>query len=86
VILTPGTQIAYADVESRIAGEFRGWEGRTLFTLENGQRWQAQGTRPYISPPLANPAVKIIPGALGSFWMTVEGVKPRVKVALVGTR
>lgn len=84
VLLTPGTEIEYTTVESRIAGTFRGWEGRTLFTLENGQRWQAEGSGTYVSPPRENPAVKISPGVLGSFWMTVEGVRPRVKVAPVG--
>ncbi len=84
VMLTPGTQVEYAAVESRIAGEFRGWEQRTVFTLENGQRWQVAGTDGYVSPPLTKPAVKITPGMLGSFWMTVEGVRPRVKVMLVG--
>ncbi len=84
VLLTPGTQVEYTTVESRIAGEFRGWEGRTLFTLENGQRWQATGTDIYVSPPIASPAVKITPGMLGTFWLTVEGVKRRVKVELVG--
>lgn len=84
VMLTPGTQVEFATVESRIAGEFRGWEGRTLFALENGQRWQVAGGESYVSPLLMNPAVKITPGMLGSFWMTVEGVRPRVKVGLVG--
>ena len=84
VRLTPGTEIEYSTVESRIAGEFRGWEGRTMFTLENGQRWQANSTDAYVTAPMANPAVKITPGALGSFWMTIEGVKPRVRVILVG--
>ncbi|MEI6467220.1 MAG: hypothetical protein WCQ89_21035 [Verrucomicrobiota bacterium] len=80
ILLTPGTEIEYATVESRIVGEFRGWEGRTFFRLENGQRWQTAGEGTYVSPPLLNPAIKIVPGALGSFWMTVEGIKPRVKV------
>lgn len=84
VTLAPGTQIDYSTVETRIAGEFRGWEGRTIFTLENGQRWQAAGTDPYVSPPVQSPAVKIAPGLLGTFWMTVEGVRPRVKVVYVG--
>jgi hypothetical protein len=83
VILTPGTHIEYTTVESRLAGEFRGWSGRTLFTLENGQRWQSSGESTYVSPPVPNPAVKITPGALGSFWLTVEGVKSRVRVALI---
>lgn len=86
VLLMPGTEIEYATVESRIVGEFRGWEGRTVFSLENGQRWQAAGSDTYVLPrALMNPAVKITPGALGSFWLTVEGVKSRVKVALVGS-
>ena len=85
VLLTPGTEIEYTTIESRLVGEFRGWQGRTIFTLENGQRWQAEGSGTYVQPrPIANPAVKITPGMLGTFWLTVEGVKARVKVALVG--
>lgn len=84
VLLTPGTQIDYAAVESRIAGEFRGWSGRTVFALENGQRWQSAGEGTYVSPPIASPAVKITPGLLGTFWLNVEGVKSRVKVVLIG--
>ena len=84
VLLTPGTQIDYTTVESRIVGEFRGWAGRTIFTLENGQRWQSAGEGSYYSPLVLSPAVKIAPGVLGTFWLTVEGVKSRVKVTLVG--
>lgn len=86
VLLTPGTQIEYSTVESRLVGDFLGWEGRTLFTLENGQRWQSAGEATYISPPIRSPAVRVVPGALGSFWLVVEGVKPRVKVTLVSGR
>ncbi len=86
VLLTPGTEIEYTTVESRIAGEFRGWESRTVFTLENGQRWQVAGTESYAGGrPVQNPAVKITPGALGTFWLSVEGVRPRAKVVLVGS-
>lgn len=84
VLLTPGTQIDYSTLESRIVGEFRGWQGRTIFTLENGQRWQSAGESTYVSPLVLSPAVKIGPGMLGTFWMTVEGVKQRVKVTSVG--
>jgi hypothetical protein len=84
VVLTPGTKVEYATVESRIAGQFRGWELRTVFTLENGQRWQVIGGEPYVTPPEAGPAVKITPGLLGSFWMTIAGVRARVKVAPIG--
>ena len=84
VLLTPGTEIEYATVESRIVGDFRGWDGPTVFRLENGQRWQSDGTTAYVTGAISNPAVKITPGVLGTFWMTVEGVKPRVKVKLHG--
>jgi hypothetical protein len=86
VLLTPGTEIEYTTVESRIAGDFRGWEGRTVFVLENGQQWRADGSSTYVSPLMTRPAVKIVPGVLGSFWMIIEGVRPRVKVSLVGGR
>jgi hypothetical protein len=83
VLLTPGTQIEYTTVESRLAGDFDGWTARTVFTLENGQRWKVEGNSSYVSPGIPKPAVKITPGALGSFWMTIEGVKTRAKVSLV---
>lgn len=86
VVLKPGTQVEYEAVESRIAGEFRGWEPRTVFVLENGQRWQVVGDSRYAGTAVTSPAVKIAPGMLGSWWMTVDGVKQRVKVTPVGGR
>lgn len=32
--------VASYDIESRIAGRFEGWGGKTLFQLQNGQIWQ----------------------------------------------
>jgi hypothetical protein len=84
VLLTPGTEVDYAATESRIAGDFNGWEGRPIFTLENGQRWQVANPGSYYTPTLTNPKVKIVPAALGGFWMTFEGVSQRVKVVLLG--
>lgn len=83
VVLAPGTKVEFAAVESRIAGQFSGWSARTVFVLENGQRWQVSGGDSYVTPPVAGPAVKIAPGALGSFWMTIEGVRTRVRVVRV---
>lgn len=67
-------------LESRIAGQFRGWRRGTIFELENGQRWQATDGDDYVTPPEPGPAVSIVPGAFGSFWMKIEGVRPRVRV------
>ena len=70
-------------IESRLTGEFRGWEPRTVFALENGQRWQETGGSTYAGPPLAAPAVRIRAGALGAYWMRIEGVRLEVKVRRV---
>jgi hypothetical protein len=86
VRLAAGTEVEYETVESRIVGEFRGWESRTVFTLENGQRWQVDGTQPYVMPPVHGPAVRITPGLMGSYWMTIEGVRTRAKVRLIDAR
>ena len=51
-----------------------------MFNLENGQRWQADSTGDYVTPPSPAPKVKIYPGMLGTFWMEIEGVRPRVRV------
>ena len=86
VILAPGTEIEYSNVDSRLVGEFRGWQAKTVFTLENGQRWQVAGGDGYVGPPIPSPAVKITPGMLGTFWMNIEGVNRRVKVTLISTQ
>ncbi len=86
VLLTPGTEIEYATVESRIAGDFTGWDGRAVLTLENGQRWQIANGGNYSTPPLPRPKVTIVPASLGGFWMTIEGVTNRVRVAPFGAK
>ena len=83
VRLLPGTRIEYETVETRLVGEFRGWEGRTRFRLENGQVWRQNGGDNYSTPPVSAPRVWIEPGALGAFFLRIEGVNPRVKVELV---
>lgn len=81
VLLTPGTQVEYATVEGRLAGTFTGWEGRAIFTLKDGQRWQiANPGSSYFGPPLVEPAVRLTPAPLGTFWLQIEGVGQRVKV------
>ena len=67
-------------VESTIPGLFEGWGPRSTFKLANGQVWQVteETSRPaYIQ----SPRVKITRGAMGSFFMEIEGVSqsPRVR-------
>ena len=80
VMLTPGTEVEYLAVESRIKGSFNGWEGRAIFTLENGQRWQLANIESYYTPTLEGPKVLITPAALGGFWMSIPEIRKKVRV------
>jgi hypothetical protein len=67
--------------ETRLKGLFKGWSGRTVFTLENGQRWQQANPGEYAPARDEDaPRVKIYPGSLGTYWLEVEGHRQRVRV------
>ncbi len=68
-------------LESRIAGEFDGWSGRTNFKLENGQVWTQVNNESYVyTPALKSPKVKIFPATFGTFWLEIEGVNQRCRI------
>ena len=82
VILKPGTEIEYTTLDSMLVLPFDGWRKGTLITLTNGQRWVVTDSDHYwvIGEETKPRHVKIIPGALGSFFMDIEGCgRPRVK-------
>jgi hypothetical protein len=59
-------------IESKIAGPFTGYNGRTVFTLENGQRWaQSQRDSLYVSK-IDSPPVLIMKSGLG-YRMYIAG-------------
>lgn len=67
-------------IVSRIVGEFRGWQPKARITLENGQIWQiSDGSQGVVR--LQDPVVRIERGALGSFFLRIDGINkaPRVK-------
>lgn len=67
---------------SRLVGDFDGWNGRSIFKLEDGTRWVQQNrTDTYIySPVLHSPKVKITPASIAGFWLEIEGVNLCVRV------
>lgn len=68
-----------AAIESRIPGRFDGWEPGARFRLANGQVWQvADGSSG--AHWIENPKVRIRRGALGAFYLEIEGTNrsPRV--------
>ncbi|CAA9293331.1 MAG: hypothetical protein AVDCRST_MAG77-4951 [uncultured Chloroflexi bacterium] len=65
-------------IETRMAGEFNGWEGETVFVLDNGQVWQ-QASYAYHYRYAYRPKVLIYPS--GGVWrMQVEGVSSSIAV------
>ena len=69
-------------VTTRFLGTFRGWTGNTRFELENGQVWR-QVDDSVFAVNLVNLSVTIKKGALGTFFLSVEGYGSRVKVERV---
>lgn len=67
------------ELVSRIAGPFDGWDGDTVFYLENGQVWK-QVQRDKFAVRLVDPVVTIEKGILGAYFLSVEGFGSRVKV------
>ena len=69
---------AQAFIESRISGEFEGWDGETIFKLMNGQIWQ-QASYAYIYHYAYMPKATIYKA--GSLYkMQVDGVSGAIYV------
>lgn len=66
-------------VESRISGEFRGWSGRTIFRLDNGQVWQQAEPGKFFYTA-TNPNVSIRKGSFGSYLLRIEGKNSSIRV------
>ncbi len=83
VVLTPGTDIEYAAVETAIEGPFRGYKKGDVLRLANGQRWQVIDGDFWAPAKTANKPRKVViePGSFGSFFLAIEdGGRPRVKI------
>lgn len=67
-------------IESTIPGSFEGWRANSNIRLANGQVWQI-GDDSSRAHYIDNPKVRIRRGALGSFYLEIQGTNssPRVK-------
>jgi hypothetical protein len=59
------------ELTAHLANVSRNSAGREVFTLDNGQVWRQSETRTSFEAH-AGEAVKITPGALGSFWLSTD--------------
>jgi hypothetical protein len=68
-------------IESQIDGDFKGWDGETIFKLTNGQIWQ-QSSYAYMYHYAYGPEVTIYK-VNGRFKMKVEGVEDTIEVVRI---
>lgn len=62
---------ANAAIYSSIVGTFSGWNGKTKFTLENGQVWKQRNQSSSWRVKLENPKVRIDKNFLGFYELTI---------------
>jgi hypothetical protein len=67
-------------IESRIIGNFSGWDGQTVFKLENGMIWVQDDKDKFHIKEVRNPAVTIEQGLFNSWKLSIEGHKDDCKV------
>ena len=66
-------------IVSKIKGEFKGWRGKTIFKLENGQIWkQRQSGRYYQN--MENPEISISKNLVGFYMMEIVETGKRIGV------
>jgi len=67
-------------ITTKIVGDFNGWNGNSVFELENGMIWEQTDDDTFYIRTISNPQVTIKPGMLGTWRMSVEGYGSNVRV------
>lgn len=60
-------------ITSRIVGRFSGWDGQTVFKLENGMIWEQVDKDKFYVKEIENPVVLIDPSMFGRWHLSIEG-------------
>ena len=60
-------------ITSRIIGRFSGWDGQTVFKLENGMIWEQVDKDKFYVKEIQNPVANIEPGMFGRWHLSIEG-------------
>ena len=67
-------------IKSRVTGEVSGWEVDTVFELENGQKWKVLKGNMKLRKPLQSPAIIVVPGIAGRWFLQVDEDLPKARV------
>ena len=67
-------------IRSAIVGDFKGWDGQTIFKLENGMIWVQDDRDKFYARDIENPIAVIEPGMFDSWHLRIEGYNSECKV------
>lgn len=67
-------------IQSAILGDFHGWDGQTIFKLENGMIWVQDDRDKFYARDIENPVAIIERGIFGTWHLHVEGYRDKCKV------
>ncbi len=70
-------------IVSRVVGPFTGWDGNTVFELENGMVWRQNESGTFYIPETHSAEVEISESLLGGWRLRVKGYNRRVSVERV---
>ena len=65
---------------TRINGPFAGWDGQTVFKLENGMIWAQADKDKFFTNEIQSPMVTIEPALFGDWKLSVEGYDKTCRV------
>ncbi len=60
-------------ITTRIKGSFTGWDGHTVFALENGMIWEQADKENFYIKEVQNPEITIKPGMFGTWRLSMAG-------------
>ena len=69
-----------SEINSRLVGTFTGWDGQTIFKLENGMIWAQADKDKFYTKAVENPAVVIKPGMFGTWRLRLEDYNSSCRV------
>lgn len=67
-------------ITSKLVGKFSGWDGQTVFKLENGMIWAQADKDKFNIKEIENPTVVIEPAMFGKWRLRIDGYDSDCKV------
>ena len=60
-------------ITTRVKGSFKGWDGHTVFALENGMIWEQADQEKFYTKEVQDPEITITPGMFGTWRLSMVG-------------